>query len=101
MNKYVHVYTDEKGFYTACLKIDDTVLENLGGSYPKLNQLVLDAKTKWKGIPFDGENNSKPSDTEKLNLLIGILENQAQNWRLSEGRGAREALDALERFERI
>lgn len=46
-NRWISVRTDERGLFTAVLVDGDEVIDKLGGSYPKVNSVVLDARIKW------------------------------------------------------
>lgn len=56
-NKWICVRTDRVGLFTADLKDGDEVLENLGGSYPKVNYVLIDARRKWGNLP-----NTRPEE---------------------------------------
>jgi hypothetical protein len=52
--RWICVRKDEVGLFTADLKDGNTVVENLGGSYPKVNSVILDARNKWGSLPIHG-----------------------------------------------
>lgn len=45
--KIIYVYLDNNRLWTADLYDDNMFVANLGGSYPKSNSTVLDAKKTW------------------------------------------------------
>jgi len=47
MEKWIHVYTDKVGLWTADLMDNNGVVENLGGSYPKSQSATYDAQCCW------------------------------------------------------
>jgi hypothetical protein len=45
--KWINVTSDERGLWTADLMENQTVVDNIGGHYPKSQQATLDAFLKW------------------------------------------------------
>ncbi len=49
---WIRICTDERGLFTAELKDGAQLIESLGGSYPKVNYVCIDATRKWGKLPF-------------------------------------------------
>jgi hypothetical protein len=45
--KYINVYLDKRGLWSASLCKGSQELESLGGSYPKAHSTAIDAKSRW------------------------------------------------------
>ena len=45
--KYINVFLDNRGLWSASLCKDNKELESIGGSYPKSRSATLDAQYKW------------------------------------------------------
>ena len=48
--RWICVRMDARGLWTADLCEGNTVVKNIGGSYPKYNSIVIDAKRTWVGL---------------------------------------------------
>jgi len=45
--KYINIYLNKRGLWSASLCQGTQELESLGGSYPKAHSTTLDAKSRW------------------------------------------------------
>lgn len=48
MDEWICVRLDNKNLWTADLYNKNKLIKNIGGSYPKSNQVIFDAKKTWK-----------------------------------------------------
>ena len=47
MSKWICVRLDDRRLWTADLYDGNVLIKNIGGSYPKANSVVFDAKRTW------------------------------------------------------
>ena len=71
--RFINVYLDKRGLWSASLCEGESEVDNLGGSYPKSNSARLDAANRW-GRSLDVKTSYSPmfftdASKEALKLL--------------------------------